>query len=151
MSSLLIAYDGSENAKLAITRAAELMPGASAAVVHVWEPLANVASVPPVPGLEGLLKQGLDEMDSIGDEVSRKVAEEGAELARSAGLDCEGIPVRAEGRAWRTLLDLARERNVDAIVAGRRGVSRVEAVILGSVSGALVQHADRPVLLVPGG
>jgi nucleotide-binding universal stress UspA family protein len=146
---LLLCYDGSEDAQLALARAGELFAGRRAIVLHVWEPLGDVASVPPVPGLEGVLRAGLEEMDKQGEEISAKVAEEGARRAREAGLDAEPMSVRKPTRAWRAILATAGECDAAAIILGRRGVSRVELKILGSVANAVVQHADRPVLIVP--
>jgi nucleotide-binding universal stress UspA family protein len=146
---LLVCYDGSDDAKQAIESAARLFPGCAALVLHVWEPLKEVASVPPVPGLHGVLEAGLAEMDEAGEELSRQTAAEGADRARAAGLEAEPLPVRAPGRAWRNILRLAGEHDVGAIVIGQRGVGRAERVLLGSVSSAVVNRADRPVLVVP--
>lgn len=146
---ILLCYDGSEDAKRAISRAAELFPAAGALVLHVWEPLKDVASVPRLPGLHGMLEAGLAEMDEIGEEISGRLAAEGAELAGSAGLSAEALSVRGKGRAWRNILALARERDVSVIVLGQRGVSAAELAILGSVSNPVVHRADRPVLVVP--
>ena len=52
----------------------------------------------------------------------------------------EGSPVEA-------VLELARSRNVDLIVVGSRGLGAVKGSLLGSVSSAIVHHADRPVLV----
>ena len=146
---ILICYDGSDDSKQAVSRAAELFPTHKAIVLHVWEPLKDVASTPPVPGLYGMLEEGLNEMDRIGDEVSQRIAAEGAEWARTAGLDAEALSVSARGRAWRNILKVARDRNVQAIVLGQRGVGGAERALLGSVSTAVVHHADRPVVVVP--
>ena len=146
---ILVCYDGSEDAKLAIAKAGELFRGRRALVLHVWEPLADVASAPPVPGLGGTLKAGLDEMDAIGEGISAQLADEGRELAREGGLEAEALSVRRSGRAWGAILSVARERDVSVIVMGRRGASAVELAILGSVANAVVHHADRPVLVVP--
>ena len=148
-SKLLVCYDGSEDAKQAIDSAARLFPGRAALVVHVWEPLKEVASVPPVPGLHRVLEAGLAEMDQEGEEVSRQTAAQGAERAKAAGLEAESLAVQAPGRAWRNILRLAREHEVGAIVIGQRGVGRTERLLMGSVSSAVVNHADRPVLVVP--
>ena len=147
--TLLICYDGSDDAKQAIARAAPLFPGRTAIVLHVWEPLKDAASVPPVPGLHGALEAGLMEMDQIGEDVSRRTAEEGAKLATSAGFEAEPSSVCAPGRAWRNILRFAREHDVDAIVIGRRGLGGAERALIGSVSAAVVHHADRPVLVLP--
>jgi nucleotide-binding universal stress UspA family protein len=148
-SPILVCYDGSDDSKQAVARAAELFPGRPAVVLHVWEPLKEVAAVPPVPGLYGMLEAGLDEMDRAGTEISARTAAEGAEQARVAGLDAEPLSVSASGRAWRNILKIARERDAQAIVVGQRGIGGAERVLLGSVSTAVVHHADRPVLVVP--
>lgn len=146
---ILICYDGSDDSKQAVARAAELFPRHPAIVLHVWEPLKDVASVPPVPGLYGTLAAGLEEMDRIGDELSKRTAGEGADQAQAAGLDAEPLSVSAPGRAWRNILKVARDRDVQAIVLGRRGIGGAEHALLGSISTAVVHHADRPVVVVP--
>lgn len=146
---ILVGYDGSDNAKDAIVRAGELFPGHPAIVLNAWEPLSSVAAVPPVPGLEGALRKGLDEMDEVGAQASARLADEGAGLAKEAGLEAEAVTHRSEGRAWRSIVALARERDVLAIVVGRRGISGIEQALLGSVSGGVLRHADRPVVVIP--
>ena len=146
---VLICFDGSANAHEAIARAGELFPSRPVVVLHVWESLKEVASVPPVPGLAGMLEAGLEEMDVIGADVSRKTAEEGARAAVAAGLSAEPLTVQAPGRAWHGILAAAREQDAVAIVMGRRGISGPERALLGSVSNAVLHHADRPVLIVP--
>lgn len=147
---ILICYDGSEDSKQAVARAGELFPSSIAIVLHVWEPLKDVASVPPVPGLHATLETGLQEMDAIGEDVSRQLAAVGADQAKSCGLEAEPVSVRAPGRAWRNILRVARERDARVVVVGQRGISGTERVLLGSVSTAVVHHAETPVLVVPG-
>lgn len=52
----------------------------------------------------------------------------------------EGLPAEA-------ILELARSRDADLIVVGSRGLGAVKGALLGSVSLAIVHHADRPVLV----
>jgi nucleotide-binding universal stress UspA family protein len=52
-----------------------------------------------------------------------------------------------EGSPAKAVLELARSRNVDLIVVGSRGLGVVKGSLLGSVSSAIVHHADRPVLV----
>lgn len=52
-----------------------------------------------------------------------------------------------EGSPVKMILELARSRNVDLIVVGSRGLGAVKGSLLGSVSSAIVHHADRPVLV----
>ena len=146
---LLIGYDGSDSAKRAIACAADLFPGRRSLVLHVWEPLSAVASVPPLPGLQGLLVSGLAEMDKLGRDASQTVAEDGARQAQEAGLAAEPLSEQREGRAWRAILAIAREREAPLIVVGRRGASAAEMALVGSISGGVVQHAEGAVLVVP--
>jgi len=55
--------------------------------------------------------------------------------------------IRAASDGWDSRTALASF--AVAIVLGARGLSRVESILLGSVSSAVVTHAKRPVLVVP--
>src|SRR3954453_13822184 len=94
----MIAYDGSEPAKEAISAAAELFAGRPAYVVTVWEPgLAYAMSdlEPTGPELSPVPMdiEGAQELEDELQVHARRTAAEGAELARSAGLDCEALVV----------------------------------------------------------
>jgi nucleotide-binding universal stress UspA family protein len=91
------------------------------------------------------------------DAISRAVAELGDErrasarqlvdrLAADAGISTETSVL--EGSPAQRLADLAQENDADEIVVGSRGIGRFAAA-LGSVSHALLAHADRPVVVVP--
>jgi nucleotide-binding universal stress UspA family protein len=47
------------------------------------------------------------------------------------------------------VLSVAADVNADVIVLGTRGRGGVKSMMLGSVSQAILHHADRPVLVVP--
>jgi nucleotide-binding universal stress UspA family protein len=144
---ILIAYDGSPDAKAAIVRAGELFVHAPALVVSVWQAAetlvttsAGAATYAPIFG----------EIDEIGRNNANASAEEGAALARKAGFDASSLAVRSDHRhAWRPIVDLADQRDARAIVIGSHGESgRIVDVLLGSTSSRVVEHADRPVLVV---
>ncbi len=88
-------------------------------------------------------------MDTIGADVSHATAEEGTRLAAEAGLTAEPLSIQARGRAWRGILEAAREHDVMAIVIGRRGIGGAERALLGGVSNGVLHGADRPVVVVP--
>jgi nucleotide-binding universal stress UspA family protein len=46
------------------------------------------------------------------------------------------------------ILDEAEAEQVTAIVVGSRGLTGVKSMLLGSVSHGILQHADRPVIVV---
>lgn len=145
---ILIAYDGSDDAKAAIEHAAHLMSGQPALVVTVWEPYIQILTRYPAPGA---LLAG-DDTGTI-DEASREAAEdkaaEGAGLARRHGLDASSRAVARQDSVAETLLCEADRANASAIVSGSRGLGGLGSVLLGSVSHALLQRADRTVVIVP--
>jgi nucleotide-binding universal stress UspA family protein len=57
--------------------------------------------------------------------------------------------VRLRGRAGRTILTTARARDAAVIIVGARGIGASADPRRGSTSEWLVQHTDRPVLIVP--
>ena len=75
-------------------------------------------------------------------------AEEGAALAREVGFDASPLVARSDRNVWRAILDLAAEHDARAIVVGSRGQGGLTDVLLGSVPGRVIHHADRPVLVV---
>jgi nucleotide-binding universal stress UspA family protein len=76
---------------------------------------------------------------------------DGEEVARTAGFEAEAVVKTADSMTgvWRTVIDVAEEQGAAAIVAGHRGLSRLQSALLGSVSNGLVNHAHFPVLVVP--
>jgi nucleotide-binding universal stress UspA family protein len=121
-----------------------------AVVLTVWEPIASWAPSDPATILSApvsrLAAKELD-LDRIGGDVAREVMQRGVELATAAGFQAEG---RAEeGKPWRVIRQVADELDAEPIILGARGLGRVESMVLGSVSLAVVFHSKRPVLVIP--
>jgi len=49
---------------------------------------------------------------------------------------------------WKTIVDIADRDDAATIVMGSRGLTGLRARMLGSVSSDVVNHADRPMLIV---
>jgi nucleotide-binding universal stress UspA family protein len=143
---LILCYDGSEDARHAIRRAGELFAGRPARVVSVWQPTAAPGGLGFAGETAGLVD--LFEPDRAAAKAGASVADEGARLAREAGLLAEPVAVRAAGPVWKTIVELADRDDGATIVMGSRGRAGLRAMLLGSVSSAVVHHADRPTLIV---
>ena len=144
---ILICYDGSSDAQCAIDRAGELLSGQPSTILTVWDGLAAVLARAGTGIGVGALD--FEAIDAASESSARERAEEGVERARRAGLTAEPR-VRERGvTTWGTILDEAADIDASGIVLGSRGLSGVTALVLGSVSHAVIQHADRPVVVVP--
>jgi nucleotide-binding universal stress UspA family protein len=147
---LLIGYDGSPDARRAIRVAADTTRPAQAFVVTVWDTLRPGATAAP-PGAAFAALSASDEPVPDPEHAAVATAKEGAALARDAGLAPDfdarhGSGVRGVADA---LIDAADAWGADLIVVGRRDVSRLHELVLGSVSDLVVRHSERPVLVVP--
>jgi nucleotide-binding universal stress UspA family protein len=149
---VLIAYDGSDVSRAAVEHAAELFAGRPAVLVTVWEPGLAAVPVNP-PDALGMSTpppdpEVVEMVDQAQHEHASRVAAEGAELARSLGLGAEPQAVPDELDVADTLLDIASEREAAVIVVGSHGISGLRSHLLGSVSRKLIEHSDRPVLVI---
>lgn len=147
---ILIGYDGSSDAQAAIRHAAESLAGQDATVLTVWEPFMSVMARSGAGlGYGGALPVRIEEIDQESKQSARTRAGEGAERARRAGLDAQA---RVESRSVTVadaILAVADEINATSIVIGTRGLTGFRSLLLGSVSHAVLQHANRPVTVVP--
>jgi nucleotide-binding universal stress UspA family protein len=144
---ILIAYDGSDDARAAIDRAGELLSGQPATILTVWERFVDVMARAGVGMPIGSVDY--EELDRANEEQARRRAEEGAERARQAGLRARAVSRARETSIAAAILAEADEVGARAIVVGTRGLTGVKSLFLGSVSHAVVQHATRPVIVVP--
>lgn len=144
---ILICYDGSADAQSAIDTAGALFAGQAANVLTVWEGLSEVVARTGA----GLAAAPLDfeDIDRASAAEAGERADEGCARARVAGLNAEPEVAQQGLTVWTTIIDRADALDADAIVLGSRGLTGVKSLFLGSVSHAVLQHADRPVVVVP--
>ena len=75
------------------------------------------------------------------------MAEEGAQIAREAGLQAESVAIEAIPPVWKRsstpLISTTRRQSL-WVLAGLR----LRSMLLGSVSNAVVHHANRPTLVI---
>ena len=145
---ILIAYDGSEDAKAAIQHAGKLMPGAATTVLTIWEQFETMLAKTPAVLRPLARVNEADEIDREEANAAEESAVEGLQLARAAGLDATSLTAPDAGSAADTIIEQANRLDVDAIVVGSRGLTGMQ-LLLGSVSLSLVQRANRTVVIVP--
>jgi len=146
--SLLICYDGSPSARHAVAVALETVSGVDVTLLHVWNPpvayLADAYSDPAARGGPSLQK-----LEQLSEQRAREIAGEGQRLARAHGPEVSVRIERAGASVWRTILDVADELDCRLIVLGTRGLTTMQSALLGSVSGPVLHHSERPVMIVP--
>jgi nucleotide-binding universal stress UspA family protein len=126
-SPSLLCFDGTEPAAAAVRAAGPLLAARRAVVTTVWRPSGNTLS----------------------EDEARRLAGEGCELARDAGVSAEPRPVPGDHVAA-AVVALAREVDAGAVVVGVRPAAARHPRLLGSVSRAIAHGADRPVLVAHG-
>jgi nucleotide-binding universal stress UspA family protein len=149
---VLIAYDGSDTARRGGRAAGKLFASRQALVVTVWEPGLAYETEASLEGLEmpavPIDIEGARELEEELHQRAVRTAQTGAELAQSVGLQAKGLAVADEVDVADTIVGLARERGVAAIVVGSRGLKGLRARLEGSTSNAVLRHAPCPVVVV---
>jgi nucleotide-binding universal stress UspA family protein len=148
---ILIAFDGSAAARHAVTDTAWLAQPRRVLVLTVWEAALAYAMVAGSPGVMMAPALNPATMLDIDHELGRRaqrIASEGAELARSLGLDAQPLAMADGGDVVTTILNVAREHDAAAIVVGSRGLNGLRARLEGSTSKGVLKRASCPVLIV---
>jgi nucleotide-binding universal stress UspA family protein len=144
---VLIAYDGSAHARAALRSAAALLAPRATVVVCVWAPIESVAAtLVALPA--SVAHAGATAIDAASREEAERLAKEGTELARGAGLDASPRALAGAGPAWNAIVRFADEIDAAIVVTGTRGRSPLAAAVIGSTAQGVLSHARRPVLVV---
>jgi nucleotide-binding universal stress UspA family protein len=152
---VLIAYDGRALAGLAVREAGALFGGLPALVVTVWKEglgfeLAEDPGVLGVPVAPVDVRTVID-IDDITRERAQRTAQHGADLAVKAGFSqVDGLAVAddLDVSIADTIVNLARERDAQAIVVGAHRHGRLAEIALGSTSSEVLRHAPCPTVVV---
>jgi nucleotide-binding universal stress UspA family protein len=148
---IVLAFDGSAAARRAVLDAAKLLVPRRTLVLTVWEPglaYSTVAGSPDVSMGPAIEPSTALELDRELQSRAERVALEGAELARSLGLEAEPLAVADAGDVAHTILAIASEQQATAIVVGSRGLSGLRARLEGSTSKGVLKRASCPVIVV---
>ncbi len=134
MKNIILAYDGSDPAKRALERTAELADGA---------PVTVVSAVHDFPAL-GRAAAMIDN-----DEVAERKQEltDAAEYLRGKGIEPQTVEAHGVD-VGEAILEAARGVDADLIVVGSSGKNLAERIVLGSVSSKVVHGSPCDVLVV---
>jgi nucleotide-binding universal stress UspA family protein len=142
-TKILLATDGSKEARLAAEAAAELSRDTGSEV--------HIAYVLPSPRelrghhlysrevMGSVLEQAEGEARSLLEEQAKQVGESGGKVAETH---------LETGEPDKEIVRLSEELGVGTIVIGSRGLGGLRGALMGSVSESVVRHAHCPVLIV---
>lgn len=135
---ILLAVDGSDHAKHAARKAAELartLKPKEFRIVVVYDLI-------PVYLGEPNIQFALDSRKAVAEEVLEDAMAEVGEIPSELHTEI------LEGDAAEAIINVANTRKSDLIVMGSRGLGRLVGLLVGSTSQKVVAHANCPVLIV---
>jgi nucleotide-binding universal stress UspA family protein len=137
MKRIVIATDGSADAKRAVHEGVELAQALDAEVTFV-----SVRNPPNAMWGAPVYQAELE----TATQTARKAIDKAVAVAEDAGVDADFEIL--DGPAADSIEVVAENRDADLIVVGSRGRGAVRGALFGSVSKALVTGLQRPVLVV---
>ena len=131
----MVPIDGSEHSKRALKEAIKLakMTGGNITLLNVNPSGSSIASLHRQPNCEMV-------------QIKEKgVLVEGQKIAETEGILVETLLL--EGQIVQQIVKTAKEGHYDLIVVGARGLSKLEEIMLGSVSHGVTETATCPVIV----
>ena len=137
--NIVIATDGSENSKRAISYGIEIakLSGATVHALYVVD-TSSFSSIPMDAGWEAMY------------EILRKEGKKAVSEVKERG-EVSGVEVREvlwEGHPSNEIIDFAENNNADLIVMGTLGKTGLDRFLMGSVAEKVVRGSKVPVLVV---
>jgi nucleotide-binding universal stress UspA family protein len=139
--NIVIATDGSENNKRAISQGIEIakLSGATVHALYVVDTSA-FSSIP--------MDAGWEEMYEILKREGEKAVFEVKELGEASGVEVREVLL--EGHPSNEIINFAENNNVDLIVMGTLGKTGLDRFLMGSVAEKVIRGSKVPVLVVRG-
>jgi len=145
MKCVLVATDGSADSGRAVEYAAQMVKDSGARLVVV-----NVVGDQGLPSeiFRRITRAQQDWLTEQLEAHSAELLKRAQDQLRNLGVPSVQLESR-RGDIAQTIIEIAEDMAVEAIVVGKRGTGQVVGVLLGSVSQKLVSLAERVVIVVP--
>jgi nucleotide-binding universal stress UspA family protein len=153
---ILVAYDGTEQAKKALETAIEfakvfnskihLLTVIPELIIPVFPDEGYGVGYPTIP-VKGVKKDITDYSDKA-EEIYGKILNLAFEEVVENHPKIEVIPKLSEGKPSTVIVEMAETEDVDLIIMGSRGLGSVRGIILGSTSRRVVDTCERPIMIV---
>ena len=145
-TKILLATDGSEEADLALTTAADLAKSTDSELhvayvfpTAVQRPFPNPILARPADEMEHELEEAMHQAQEFLDRQVERIKADGVTVAETH---------LVRGRPDREIVRISEELDAGLIAMGSRGLGGVRRALMGSVSDSVVRHAHCPVLIV---
>ena len=137
---ILVGFDGSEASYRAVMKAADLARSMGAKLIIV-------SVVPPPTAFLGeLMTPEVIDPKPLDDAARSAIEKLKEKLREEKGVIPETVVLL--GDPADTIVELAKDKMADLIVLGRRGLSRLERLFVGSVTRKVLERAETDVLVV---
>ena len=145
-TKILLATDGSSEASLALTTAADMAQSTNSELhvayvfpTAVQRPFPNPITSRPRGVLKHELEEAMQQAQQFLDQQVDRVKEEGVSVAEAHLL---------RGEPDKEVVHLSEEIGAGLIIMGSRGLGGIRRALMGSVSDSVVRHAHCPDLIV---
>jgi nucleotide-binding universal stress UspA family protein len=137
--NIVIATDGSENSRKAISYGIEIakISGATVYAVHVVDTLSVVSDI---------WTAGKDLIHDMMIRDGKKILSETRKIIEDSGVEVKDVLLN--GHPGEEIIRFAEDNNIDLIVMGTLGATGLEKFLMGSVAEKVVRHSKVPVMVV---
>ncbi len=148
---ILVCTDGSDQSQKALEKAALIAGGCNVdevAIMHVYDQKPDISTFPR-DGEYGLEREDMEKIRKAQAERKNekiKLLEDALKFFQSKGIQARTI--FKEGHPAETIVEVGCGEGFDFIVIGSRGLGGLKKALLGSVSNAVVQQAEKCSVIV---
>jgi nucleotide-binding universal stress UspA family protein len=134
--NILVPLDGSEHSNNALKQAVEIARIVKGAItlIHVY-----------YTGSSFVMSDTQEHRYQAKRKIGEDILEEGAKKVKVEGIKVETLLL--DGDIVEQIVKTSKKRNIDLIVIGARGVSKIKGLLIGSVSDGVIRNAACPVLV----